>query len=155
MNLIEDEESKVANIYIGDAQDCDVEYLDEHGIDSVINLCEYRPDARLVKSFCYTQFRLRDGSAVPFQFKTAVDTVVHAIERGWFEDEKVLVHCGAGQSRSAAVLATALAKYLRATHLRDYSFNEGLKLVHDARPSVNPHLALQELGEQYLAGDLV
>jgi len=60
-------------------------------------------------------------------------------------DGDVLVHCKAGVSRSAAVLATAIAA------ADDRSFRDALDLVRSARPVATPHPALVDSALAYLA----
>jgi len=74
-------------------------------------------------------------------FRAAVDDARTLLER----DGDVLVHCKAGVSRSAAVLATAIA----ATDHR--SFHDALDLVRSARPVATPHPALVESAVASLA----
>jgi hypothetical protein len=72
-------------------------------------------------------------------FAAAVDAVRQLSRTG-----DVLVNCKAGVSRSAAVLATAVAAE------REVSFRDGLTLVEAARTQAVPNPALVELGVVYL-----
>ena len=74
-------------------------------------------------------------------FAAAVDVVRRLARR----EGDVLVNCKAGVSRSAAVLATAVAAGSGG------SFRDGLALVERARPQAVPHPGLVELGVVYLA----
>jgi atypical dual specificity phosphatase len=74
-------------------------------------------------------------------FHAAVDDARTLLAR----DGDVLVHCKAGVSRSAAVLATAIA----ATDHR--SFRDALDTVRSVRPVATPHPALVESAITYLA----
>lgn len=62
-------------------------------------------------------------------------------------DGRTLIHCEAGISRSAALVATAIAAE------EDRPFADALDDVHDARPLAMPHPALHELAVIYLAAD--
>ncbi|SDM51527.1 Dual specificity phosphatase, catalytic domain [Halogranum gelatinilyticum] len=74
-------------------------------------------------------------------FAAAVDTARTLHRR----DGTLLVNCSAGISRSATVLATALATE------RECPLRETLELVWEARPRAMPHPALHELAVVYLA----
>lgn len=74
-------------------------------------------------------------------FRAAVDDARALFAR----DGDVLVHCKAGISRSAAVLATAIAAADRRP------FRDALDVVHAARPVATPHPALVESAVAYLA----
>jgi hypothetical protein len=74
-------------------------------------------------------------------FHAAVDDAGALFAR----DGDVLVHCKAGVSRSAAVLATAIAAE------SGQSFRDALDLVRSARPVATPHPALVESAVTYLA----
>jgi|AntRauTorcE11898_2_1112593.scaffolds.fasta_scaffold05771_2 atypical dual specificity phosphatase len=83
----------------------------------------------------------RDHDAAAF--RAAVDDARVLLAR----DGALLVHCKAGISRSAAVLATAIAA------ADGKSFREALTRVHDARAVATPHPALVESVITYLAAD--
>lgn len=74
-------------------------------------------------------------------FRAAVDDARTLLAR----DGDVLVHCKAGVSRSAAVLATAIAAG------DDRRFRDALDVVRSARPVATPHPALVESAVTYLA----
>jgi hypothetical protein len=74
-------------------------------------------------------------------FHAAVDDARALFAR----DGDVLVHCKAGISRSAAVLATAIAAE------SGQSVRDALELVRCARPVATPHPALVESAVTYLA----
>ena len=75
------------------------------------------------------------------QFHAAVDDARVLFAR----DGDVLVHCKAGISRSATVLATAIAAE------SGQSLRDALELVRSARPVATPHPALVESAVAYLA----
>lgn len=74
-------------------------------------------------------------------FEAAVDTGRDLHRR----DGSVLVHCRAGISRSAALVATTLAAE------EGLAFRDALGVVHAARPHAMPHPRLHELAVTYLA----
>lgn len=151
MNEIRDEDEKVANIYIGDCEDCEEQRLKENDIEAVVNVSAYQPGTAVMMNWRYLQIPLHDNDNVDLpSFDYAADLVEDVVRRAWRWEERALVHCAAGQSRSVAVLAAALAQYLRKKHLQEYTFEDGLQLIQEARPSINPQPALRKRGEQYL-----
>lgn len=151
MNEIRNEEEKLANLYIGDCQDCEEQQLKENDIKTVVNVSAYQPETAVMMNWRYLQIPLHDNDNVEQPaFDYATNIVEDVVGRAWRWEEPALVHCGAGQSRSAAVLAAAVAQYLRKTHLQGYTFEDGLQLVQEARPSANPQPALRKRGERYL-----
>jgi atypical dual specificity phosphatase len=74
-------------------------------------------------------------------FAAAVDTARSLYRR----DGSLLVNCKAGVSRSATLLATAIAAE------ESRAFREALAIVQDARLSAMPNPALHELAVVYLA----
>ncbi|QKY19396.1 dual specificity protein phosphatase family protein [Halolamina sp. CBA1230] len=87
---------------------------------------------------------LTDGEGNDWRaFAAALDAVRRLARR----EGDVLVHCKAGVSRSATVLATAVAAGSGG------SFRDGLVTVERARPQAVPHPALVELGVVYLAAN--
>lgn len=81
----------------------------------------------------------RDHDAAAF--RAAVDTTRALLDT----DDSVLVHCKAGVSRSAAVLATAVAAS------DGQSLGDALDVVQRARPVATPHPALVLTAVTYLA----
>ena len=61
------------------------------------------------------------------------DDVADFLEKSTLQNERVLVHCFAGLSRSAAVVCAYLIKK------RKMTFKQAIQLVKVARPSVNPN----------------
>jgi hypothetical protein len=87
---------------------------------------------------------LVDGSEADWQsFTVAVDTARELLAG----DGSLLVHCRAGISRSAAVVATALAAS------EDRGLHDALDCVGAARPYAMPHPRLHELAVWYLAAE--
>lgn len=88
---------------------------------------------------------LYDGPQTGYEdFERAVETTIEAIES---DDERVLVHCQAGVSRSSTVLITALAV------IDDVRFDETYNEVRDAKPTIAPHPALREFALDFLDED--
>jgi len=74
--------------------------------------------------------RMRDNNKD--SFLEHIDEVVHSIEEGLQAEEKVLVHCQAGMSRSPAVVAAFLVLK------RGLSVSDALDTIKRVRPSVRP-----------------
>ncbi len=85
-----------------------------------------------------------DGSCDYEEFAHAVDST----REGLRSDSTVFIHCAVGVSRSAAVVATALA----AEGYYD-NFDEALAAIEDVRPIVNPVEALRDRARYYLITD--
>lgn len=116
----------------------------KHEIDYNLNL-SFKPvdDRRRISGTTYEQIAFKDATAgedTLTQFNEAVTTTVQRIRD---TDDRIVVNCGAGVSRSAAVTATAIAV------IEEISFQEGLEYVSDARPSVDPYDAFREYGTAY------
>ena len=113
---------------------------DEHDLsfDSVLSATdEERP-------FTTHHHPLTDGPGIESRsFEAAVDDARRLYRR----DGRVLIHCRAGISRSAALVATALAAE------EGRAFADALDEVHEARPLAMPHPALHESGVVYLAAN--
>ncbi|NHN48842.1 dual specificity protein phosphatase family protein [Halostella sp. JP-L12] len=87
---------------------------------------------------------LTDGRGIEWPaFEAAADAARDLYRR----DGRTLIHCRAGVSRSATLVATALA----AEEGRE--FRDALADVHEARPLAMPHPALHESAVVYLAAD--
>lgn len=84
---------------------------------------------------------LNDGRGNDLEtFEAAVEAAKRAIEA----DGDVLIHCAAGISRSAAVIATALAS------LERRKFNDVVDEIHRHRSEIAPNPALRYLARQCL-----
>jgi atypical dual specificity phosphatase len=85
---------------------------------------------------------LSDGADNDWRTFEAVADAAHLLYR---RDGSTLVHCEAGISRSATLVALALAAE------EDWTFVDALHEVQNARLHAVPHPALHELGVVYLA----
>lgn len=110
-------------------------------VDFIINLSPWC-DHDYANENDYVHIPINDG--VPdvnqYLFNKAVDIALERLEAG----DKLLVHCGAGISRSVAVAATAL------TYYRNSKFPDQLGRVVDKRESPGIAIELKRLGEKYL-----
>jgi protein-tyrosine phosphatase len=107
-------------------------YLDSFGYD--------RPSV----STTGDQFVFPDGEHDYQDFKAAVDYILENLEN----DNKVLVHCQAGVSRSGGVCATVLSEW------EDISVSYALEIVQDARSMVDPVDEIRESMGRY-TGDSI
>jgi protein-tyrosine phosphatase len=83
-----------------------VRALYDAGVEVVVDLAYEELPAQRPRELCYCRFPLLDGSGNRIELlATALETVASLIRR----EMPTLVACGAGMSRSPAVLATALA----------------------------------------------
>lgn len=137
------------NLYVGDIDDARNGDVSE--FDAIVTVCQDGCSDNISEDCEYSHFELRDGPYDSYGrgefsydlFEDAVDTVLsHRIRR-----QKVLVHCHAGVSRSAAVTTAALAV------LENLTWNEAFEKVENARPNVNPNGNLVEFGERYVEGE--
>ncbi len=101
-------------------------------------------DRRRLESVTYRHIPFRDGKTsqqVQTQFNQAVTTVVERVQE---TEDRIVVNCGAGVSRSAAVVATAVGV------CEDVTFQQALGHVGNARSTVDPWYSLREYGRAYL-----
>ena len=94
-------------LWLGNAGDGrDPARLLEAGIVAVINLAVEEPSPILPRTMTYCHFPIMDGAQeCEGVLATAIQTLVSLLRN----QVPVLVHCGAGMSRSPAVVAAALA----------------------------------------------
>ena len=95
-------------LWIGTALDArDLPRLYELEIAAVIDLALEEKSAMLAREIVYCRFPLMDGGGnSPAVLRAAVEMTVRLVK----ENVPTLVACGAGMSRSPAVVAMALAK---------------------------------------------
>jgi len=132
-------------IWIGSYASAHDNFFDEEDIDAVLNMakeCESksaRPGMRFVK------IGIEDGKvSPPGVFTKAADVIESVVPGG-----NILVHCAAGVSRSATAVLAYLNRY------QDIPWREGLELIRESRPCVNPHPYLyrslvRDLGSSFL-----
>lgn len=107
--------------------------------DRVITVC--RASVDVPQMMKHETYELWDDYA---EQQSLFDDAVNAVRHTRSKNEKLLVHCVAGQSRSPAVVTTALAADW------DVAFEDAWNTVHDARPSIQIHPALRAKGKTYL-----
>ncbi len=117
--------------------------------DAIITICQDDVEAN-VSCDHYHHYPLSDGSPPadaynPGEFsyelfESAVETIIHHVTEG----RDTLVHCHAGQSRSAMTIAAALTDQVGAT------YNEAFNMVSEARTGgISPSQELQEFAQRY------
>jgi hypothetical protein len=101
----------LGRLWLGNAFDLrDPRRLLNVGIEAVVDLAYEEPPAALPRDILYCRFPLNDGAGNrPEWLVTAIETVGRLIQR----HVPTLVACGAGMSRSPAVVAAALATVRR------------------------------------------
>ena len=118
------------------AQRAMTELMDQNGVDqhlqpnlnltAVANFMPYDPERHPAFS-----------QALPGHVEDYFKAVFQVMDRAVFGNEKVLVHCQQGRSRSSAVVIAYLINRFQLT------FGEALRFVQSSRPSVEPKLAMQ------------
>jgi protein-tyrosine phosphatase len=94
-------------LWIGNAGDGrDPERLTAAGVMAVVNLAAEEPSPLLPRSMVYCRFPIMDGEQ---EGEGVLDTAIHTAVRLLRNQVPTLVHCGAGMSRSPAVVAAALS----------------------------------------------
>jgi protein-tyrosine phosphatase len=120
-------------LWIGNAGDGgDPERLLQAGVVAAINLAAEEPSPVLPRSIIYCHFPLTDGAPDdPTILRVAIQTVVSLLRNRI----ATLVYCGAGMSRSPAIVAAALSIF------QGGSPDEKLKEVVAGHPhDVSPYL---------------
>lgn len=129
-------------LYIGNSQHA-MRAGEEDAFESVVTLSQYEIETvspYSEENKAYYVPLIDGGDNTQENFDKAVDTVLRAVEK----HGEVLVHCSAGISRSASVVATVLACK------EDLSFDDALAQVRKVKPNVNPHPALERQAYAYL-----
>jgi protein-tyrosine phosphatase len=120
-------------LWIGNAGDGrDPERLLRSGVVAVVNLAAEEPSPVLPRSMIYCRFPLMDGTQDDEGvLDVAIQTVVSMLKR----QIPTLVYCGAGMSRSPAIVAAALSI------VHGGSPDDKLKEIVAGHPhDVSPHL---------------
>jgi len=108
--------------------------LEKHGLTYILNSAKECPDSFTANpNFSYLRLDLLDCAAQTIDcavFEQAFAFIDEARAKG----RKVLVHCKAGQSRSATIVISYL---IRTNH---WTLQQAYKYVQDRRPAVSPNL---------------
>lgn len=136
----------IGNLYIGDIQD--VREGDTSKFDRVIGVCQ--DDCSENVGCEYEHFCLSDG---PYDIRghnpgeysaEMVHNAIDAVVAARIKRETVLVHCHAGQSRSAAVAIAAMAV------IEGMTWNEAFNRAKEQRPIINPGPELVNDAKAYI-----
>lgn len=128
-------------IYISDWVDANsYHFLQGNEIKCVLNVCRQK-DNDNIDGVKYIHYPMIDGEGTDI---TQMEHAVRTLELLLNENDKVLVHCLAGVSRSPMVVALYLA-WKTGT-----SFDDGLKFVAGGRPCVDPNNHFLRLGPKVL-----
>lgn len=125
----------IDRIYIGSYSAAqNLPYRNEPGITHILN-CTPSPHEiyldlhHTMEQFKIAQININDGYEIPFdEFWYAIKFIDEAVH----SNGKVLVHCHAGISRSAGIVAGYLMYH-------GFSWDEAIELIRRNRPQVYPH----------------
>lgn len=121
--------------------------LSDHDYDEVVTLGYFNQMGYSIPEASTTgdEYVFRDGPHDYADFKAAVECVLDALRH----DNRVLVHCQAGVSRSCGVCCAALTEY------EDISLSDAFQKIWEAREIVNPAPEIVESMEQFSGDQLV
>lgn len=130
---------KIENkIYLGDYNDAHAENeIEAKGIETIVNLSGATAEdipREIVKNKNWYHIPIADGSG---NKDSVLYTAIRVTKDALSMEEKVLVHCAMGASRSPAILAAAMALE------KDTSYDEELEKLKDVRNIVNPEPSLE------------
>jgi len=121
-------------MFLGSQQDAlDPEVLKKHGISKIINLSENCPRPESVPNNTNHFFRIPIKDSYSAKLLPHFDTAYEFLETAKKNNEKVLVHCLAGISRSATLAIAYVMRSMAKTS------DEAYKFVKSKRPSISPN----------------
>jgi len=128
-----------SSLYVASLKDAeDHSQFSRHGVDVVVNLCGVRPDNGYPDGVEALVHGMEDGEGNSFEaFLTALQTVRDRLDAGG----TVLVHCGAGLSRSPVLAAAVVST------LNERSVEENLEEIEEDR-MIAPHSTVVENAER-------
>jgi len=135
----------IGGIYVGDIQD--VREGDTSQFDRVIGVCQ--DDCSENVSCQYEHFNLADGEDqqghVPGEYSyELLSDAIDAAVKARVQRETILLHCHAGQSRSATVAIATMAI------VNGMTWDEAFNRATDKRPIINPGPELVSDGKRYV-----
>lgn len=115
--------------------------------DAIITVCQDSIEDHVPEGVSYHFFEMSDGPDNVYggrcdypYFESAAQVMLTHLVAG----HKVLIHCHAGQSRSAAVAIAALGAY------EDVDYHTSFDIVKSRRPQVNPDMLLREHARDFI-----
>ncbi len=132
-------------IWIGNSQDAkNIQALKDAGITAILNCAiDLAPALGWKDGFKHYHIGLVDGPGNGRLIYHAAASILYHL----MESEKTLVHCHEGRSRSAMVVAMALASKLHEGHMS--MIPQMIDFVKEKRPIVDIHPAHLELFDSY------
>jgi len=132
-------------LYISDINDaCE---SDKSEFDRIITVCQDSIEDNISDEMQYDYFCMSDGPANEYggdssyeMFSEAADTLYNALHN----NERVLIHCHMGRSRSVSVAVAALGRLL------DLSRTEAFDVVKRYRPQAHPDTLLMGHASTYI-----
>lgn len=114
------------------------ESLKEHNISRVLNVTSEESQYQHLDGFTYYQIAVEDRHEV--DMLQHLPSAFAFIEQARLSNEKVLVHCHAGMSRSVTVVISYLMKYY------EHSLNSAYDFVRQKKSNISPNFSfLQQL----------
>lgn len=120
----------IPNLLIGSiGAALNVEYLTNIGVTHILTVADNLPPS-FPETFTYKNLEIRDEISCNILevFESAIEFIDSALDQG-----KILVHCFAGKSRSAAICCAYLIRKLQMT------LEAALSLITAKRPCVRPN----------------
>lgn len=135
-------------LYIGDIQDVQQRSIADLTVDHVVTVCQDDVRDNISDDVLYSYFCMADGvergqNPGDASYELFEKASLHVADL-LVEENDVLVHCHAGQSRSVTVSATAIAL------LSDLEFEEALSLIEQER-GIAPSPQLKTHGVRVVA----
>lgn len=129
----------LSHLYLGCRKAAsDKEALKAHSISRVLNVTSEESQYQHLEGFSYYQIAVEDTHEV--DMLQHLPMAFAFIEEARLANEKVLVHCHAGMSRSVTVVISYLMKYY------DHSLNSAYDYVRQKKSNISPNFSfLQQL----------
>lgn len=124
-------------LYIGSKNEAsDLVWLREHGITHIVNCAIELPNYHAGQGIKYKSLKLNDNHHQSIHH--ILEPIHNFIRKTTASKNKVLVHCAAGKSRSAAVVIYHMMKTY------NLPFYDALDLLKQVRPIVRPNIGFRQ-----------